>query len=235
MRKKDIPYEAPDKFRWTDIPTGICYCLMLLSLGLALAVFFRPLYYLNIKWLNIPEESGLNSVVIKENYDALIDYCSPFFKGELEFPSLRASESGLSHFAECKTLFNIIFIVGIASLLIVIISFIIKRKLGEYKYLRTAAIITVVLPLIVGIASAISFDALFLLFHRLVFNNDDWLFDPVTDPIINLLPETFFMECALLIVFVMLIGALIAFILFLVRKKNRKVESLLPGKKNYFY
>lgn len=235
MRKREIPFEAPERFRWTDIPTGICFAIALLALGLGIAINLRPLYYLNIKWLNLSESSGLNAVVIKENYNALIDYCSPFYKGDLVFPSLRASASGISHFAECKTIFNVIYIAGLICLLFTVASFIIKHKNGEYKYLRTAAIITFVLPVIVGIASLISFDALFLLFHKLVFSNNDWMFDPVTDPIINLLPETYFLECAMIIAFVMFVGAAVALIVFFVRKKNRKTEKLLPGKKNYYY
>lgn len=235
MSRRDIPYESPERFRWTDIPTGLFFAISLLAIGLALAINLRPLYYLNISWLDIPESSGLNAVVIKENYNALIDYCSPFFKGDLVFPSLRASESGLSHFAEVKDIFNLIYIVGAVCLVLTVVSFIIKRKLGEYKYLRTCAIITVVLPAVVGIFSVISFDTLFILFHKIVFDNDDWLFNPKTDPIIDLLPETYFMECALIIAGVMLIGAVIAFLIFLKRRKNRKTESLLPQKKNYYY
>lgn len=226
---------VPERFHWTDIPTGLFFAIALLAIGLALAINLRPLYYLDISRFGLVEESGLNAVVIKENYNALIDYCSPFYTGDLVFPSLRASESGLSHFAECKDIFNMIFIAGTICLVLTVIIFIIKRHNGEYKYLRTSAIITLVLPVIVGAAAAINFDALFLLFHKLVFNNNDWIFDPATDPIIDLLPEEYFLQCALIIVGTMILGALIALLVFFIRKKKRKVERLLPQKKNYMY
>lgn len=226
---------VPERFHWTDIPTGLFFAVALMAIGLALAINLRPLYYLDIERFNLVEESGLNAVVIKENYNALIDYCSPFFTGDLVFPSLRASASGISHFAECKDIFNAIYLAGAICLVLTVIIFIIKRHNDEYKYLRTSAVITLVLPLIVGAAAAINFDALFLLFHKLVFNNDDWLFDPATDPIINLLPEEFFLQCAIIIVATMIIGAVIVLITFFVRKKKRKVEHLLPRKKNYMY
>ena len=208
--------------------------IALLAAGLALAINFRPLYYLDISWLNLVEKSGFNAVVIKENYNILIDYCCPFHTGDLMF-TIRASESGLSHFAECKQIFNVIYLAGAISLVLVIISFCIKAHFGELKYLRNCAIITVVLPLIVGIAALINFDALFLIFHKIVFSNDDWIFDPVTDPIINMLPETFFLQCAVIIIATMLIGAAVAFIVYLVKRRNRRVERLLPEKKNYYY
>ena len=234
-RSREIPFEAPERFRWTDIPTGIFFFIALVAIGLAIAVNLRPLYYLNISWLKLPETSGLNAVVIKENYNALIDYCSPFYRGELVFPSIRASESGLKHFADVKTIFTAIYIAGAVSIVICTISFIIKRKNNEYKHLLVCGIIAIIIPVLLVIFSLINFNAVFLLFHMLVFSDNNWIFDPATDPIIDLLPETYFMECALIIATVVIIGAVIVIIRYFVRKKNKKVERLLPTKKNYYY
>ena len=69
-----------------------------------------------------------------------------------------------------------------------------------------------------------------------MFNNDDWIFDPVTDPIINMLPESFFAQCAILIVLVMLIGAGLAYFFYRRRLKYfRDNQTLRPAKKNYIY
>ena len=35
----------------------------------------------------------------------------------------------------------------------------------------------------------------------IIFNNDAWLFNPLTDPIINALPEAYFMHCFILFLF----------------------------------
>lgn len=228
-------YDVREHFRWTDIPTGICFALALIALGLALAVHFRPMYYLSITWLDIPAESGLNPVIIRENYDALIDYCSPFFKGELVFPSLRSSASGISHFAECKELFKSIYIIGLICAVICGVSFFIKRKLGEVNYLMACAVSSIALPAVLVIAFLINFNAMFLLFHKITFSNDDWLFDPATDPVINILPEAFFMECALLICATVIIGGAIALVLYLRRKRRRKESSFVRHQKNYYY
>jgi len=234
-RSQEIPFEAPERFRWTDIPTGIFFLIALIAIGLAIAINFRPLYYLNISWLNLPEETGLNAVIIRENYDALIDYCCPFFRGDLVFPSMRASASGISHFAEVKSLFNIIYIAGAISLVAVIVIFIFKSRAGQYKFLLVTGIVTLVLPLIVVILSLINFNALFTVFHMIMFRNNDWLFNPETDPVINILPETYFLECAMIIAAVVIIGAVIVIIRYFIKKKNRKVTRLLPIKKNYYY
>lgn len=237
MSRRDNLYiiQKPEKYNWTNIPVGIFFAVTCLAIGLALAINLRPLYTLSIGRYGVEAESGLSPVVIKENYNALIDYCSPFFKGELSFPSLRSSASGLSHFAECKQIFNGIYIAGAIALVLTVISFIIKRYSGDYKHFRACAVITAALPILVGTFALINFDALFLIFHKVTFSNDDWLFDPETDPIINLLPESYFLDCALVIVAVMLIGAAVCLILYFSFKKKNKTVNLLPGKKNYYY
>ena len=40
----------------------------------------------------------------------------------------------------------------------------------------------------------VAFDKLFVLFHEIVFRNDYWMFSSVTDPVIKILPEEFFMH-----------------------------------------
>ena len=52
-----------------------------------------------------------------------------------------------------------------------------------------------------GFFMLIGFDQFFIAFHGLFFNNDAWLFNPLTDPIINALPEAYFMHCFILFLF----------------------------------
>ena len=85
----------------------------------------------------------------------------------------------------------------------------IKQK--EYRFFKLTAILTIVIPLILGFFAFIDFDRLFVMFHQLVFSNDYWLFNPRLDPIINILPENFFMHCFILIVFIVLFSAFICY------------------------
>ena len=233
---RQFTFKSGERFRWTDIVIGICFMISLLAVGLYIAVNFRALYYLNISWNDLPASSGYNAVVIRENYDALIDYCCPFFTGPLVFPSLPSSASAISHFAEVKNIFNIIYIAGVIGLIATVTTFIIKHREGSFLYLRTCAICAAVLPVFVSVFSLISFDTLFIVFHKLTFNNDDWIFDPKTDPIIDMLPESFFAQCAILIALVMFIGAGLAYLFYRRRlKAYRASQSLSSPKKNYIY
>ncbi len=214
MAKQSSVPNTESNRKWADPLIGILFFFCLVAIGLGIALNFRPLYYLCIKWFDIEAQSGLSKSVIKENYNALIDYCSPFFTGALKFPSLAASESGLSHFAEVKVIFNIIYIAGFVSALIVIPVFIYRLRSGNARILRTCSITSVIIPVIFLIFCLIDFDRLFLLFHKLVFNNNDWLFDPDTDPVITILPESFFMVCGIVIASVILLGALLSFVAY---------------------
>jgi len=103
----------------------------------------------------------------------------------------------------------------------------IQRHQGTDVLKRTftiSSLTVILLPSLVGAAVALNFDAAFVIFHQLFFKNDFWLFDPATDPIILLLPDTFFLHCAVIIVLIVLLGALSLFLIsrFLKTRNNPK-------------
>ena len=108
-----------------------------------------------------------------------------------DFPT---SPSAARHFYECKLLFELAIIVFIVGLIILI--FLKMRKRMNYIYIsKTTALIFMILPVIILPFALMNFDEFFISFHHLLFNNSDWLFDPTTDPIINVLTEEFFAGC----------------------------------------
>ena len=76
-------------------------------------------------------------------------------------------------------------------------------------FLKSASIITVLLPVTVGILCAVNWDAAFTMFHEIMFRNDYWIFDEATDPVIMILPDAFFFHCAVMIILLILIGSLL--------------------------
>ncbi len=218
-------------FKITDLAYGIIFTLLFISIAVVITVNFRPLYYMDIKLLNIEATSGLDKETIRENYDALIDYSSPFFRGDLRFPSLAASENGLTHFAEVKDIFTAFYIIAAITLVLGIVIIIYKAKNRDYSYLLTSAVTAIVLPLLLALYMAVDFDRAFVIFHKIFFRNDYWLFDPATDPVITILPDTFFMHSAIMIIVIVLLFCL-TFILFYIRTKRhtgikyRKIKAL---------
>ncbi len=211
-------------FKITDLLIGIIFTLLFISIAVVITVNFRPLYYMDIDALNIEADSGIQKDVILENYNALIDYSSPFYKGELQFPSLAASESGLSHFEEVKNIFTSFYILGAVTLILGVIIIIYKSRRKEISYLLVSAITAIVLPLLLGLFMGINFDKTFILFHKLFFNNNDWLFDPATDPVITILPDTFFMHCAILIILIVILFSIAFLTIYIVKRKNIHIK-----------
>lgn len=199
---------------------SILITLFIISASAVFTLNFRPLYYHDISSLNIEETSGYSENVIRENYDALIDYNSVFHRGSLDL-SLPMSREGRIHFQDVKRIFDVLQILCVLSLIGSLILGIRAWKQGYRSFLKSAAVLSVLLPVIAGILIAFNWDNAFILFHELMFSNDYWLFDERTDPVINILPDEFFLHCALLIILLILAASLIMGLIYLRQKKRR--------------
>ena len=209
------------KFSPADLLAGLVLMLFFFSLAVTLTLYFRPLYYFDIGYLHISESSGLSPGVIRENYDALIDYNSLWGPDTLVFPSLSMSESGSIHFQEVKRIFigfQFFFLLsGAASVLLLVFR---RKRPGMLKW---AAILSVVVPVVLGILVGANWQWFFVTFHRMVFRNDYWIFDPATDPVITILPDAFFLHCALMILSIVILCSVISYLFYrrLTGKKER--------------
>lgn len=196
-------------YKKNDIFLAIMLMIFIISFAVVFTVFFKPLYYFDINYLNIDQISGLDAETIKENYRILINYQSIFYQGTLNLPDFVMSDSGRIHFEEVKRIFEAIQVMMVISGLISIPMTIKKIKEKEYRFLRLTGLITIIVPTVLGFLAALDFERAFVLFHQIVFRNDYWIFDYRTDPVITILPETFFMHCFMLIVVIVCLLAII--------------------------
>lgn len=206
-----------------DIILSIVLMIFIISFAVVFTVFFKQLYYFDINCLNIDKISGLSVETIKENYDILINYQSIFYQGDLNLPDFTMSVAGRIHFQEVKTIFEVIQVSMLISGIISIVLLIKRFKEKEYRFLRLTGIITILIPSILGFLVAIDFDQAFIIFHKLFFRNDFWIFDYRADPVITILPETFFMHCFILIVLIIVVFALLCLIFY--RYKQKQIIS----------
>ncbi len=207
--------------RKRDVFLSIVLSLFIISLAICFTVFFKQLYYFDIEFLNISKNTGLSSSLLKTNYDILIQYQSLFYRGDLYLPNFPMSEFGRIHFVEVKRIFEIIQILCITTGLISLFMIFKNIKDKEYRYLRLTSILTVGLPTILGMLASIDFNKAFIIFHKIFFRNDYWIFDATTDPIIMALPETFFMHCFMLIILLILLGSTVCYAIY--RKKRQDI------------
>ncbi|MCC8141140.1 MAG: TIGR01906 family membrane protein [Lachnospiraceae bacterium] len=215
---------------------AIAAALTILAGSIAVPILCRPFYYAQIDSLNLVEDTGLTEDEIKTAYNEMVDFCigaqDDFSVGVLPW-----SESGESHFEDVKVLFILDFVLLGCGAAAVVVILIIKRLL-HIKFspiLRRGpgfwggAVLGVAF-LVIGGYAATDFDRFFTVFHHVFFpGKGNWLFDPATDPVIELLPEVFFRNCAILIV-VILIAACVILILtdfriFPTKSRQKKIEE----------
>ncbi len=188
---------------------GVCLLLLFIGAGLAVTLSCRSLYTSGIEEWRLDEISGLSRETIVRNYDVMMDWTSPFHRESLKLPDLTLSPSAAQHFAECKPLFDFFLIAGAVSLPVCVwltVHFIRAKRWGN---IAAAGIISLAIPVVFVLPALIDFDMLFVIFHKIFFNNDMWLFDPAVDPVINILPEAYFMRCALLMGGIITAGGLL--------------------------
>ena len=191
---------------WGDLLRAFLIALFIISLGVVAVLYFRPLYYLDISLLHLDTASGLEASVIRKNYDVLCDYLFFWNRGQLFLPDFAMSEHGRIHFADCKVIFDIVQILCLSTGLLTLIGAL--RGKHTARCLEIAGILTIAIPAAVGLLAFFQWDRLFVAFHTILFRNDYWLFDPRTDPVILVLPDTFFFQCAVGILAIVLAGGI---------------------------
>lgn len=207
---------------------------LILTLSIGLPIYFRPFFYAHIGPLDLVAESGFSRAEIIEAYNEVLDYLTipgkPFGTGAMCY-----SEAGASHFADCRVLFNLNTAVLLLSALTAVIIMLFRRKnkitdlhIGPFFAGFYGAIAAIVVPLVVGYWASRNFSKVFTAFHKILFRGKyNWYFDPATDEIINVLPQQFFMNCAILIGVGIVAFSLSVIVLSLIRFAQDKRKNAL--------
>lgn len=201
----------------------------ILTSSIAFPILCKPFYYAQIENLKIEEETGYTREQIVTAYSEVVDFCigarEDFAVGELKY-----SEEGKDHFADCRKLFILdLGVLAVSGL--TLICWLIIRKAVSMRCARPrnhsvgyhGALTLLITFAVIGALGTIDFDKTFVIFHSLFFpGKTNWLFNPVTDEVINILPETFFMRCGIAIVGLILVQSLIFIIIDSVERARKK-------------
>ena len=167
----------------------------------------------------------LTMAQMQANYDRIIEYSLFPWVRELHLETLPMSDAGAQHFAEAKDIFQLFVQGGLIALVVAVV-------LGSWRwrrhrstgFLTAGAIIALATPLMLAVPLAIDFDRAFVVFHEIAFDNELWIFDPRTDPIIDYLPEALFMRNAFAILVVMIVLSVAA--IMVGRRLRRRVRPV---------
>lgn len=214
-------YKEKNKSVQTIIAISLSLCILILIVKFALA--FKSFYYFEVDRLNIEATANMTKNEIIKNYDYTIDYLLGKQNGKFELPTLPSSLFGQVHFEEVQKIFSSLDIILIIGIIIIAIGIIFQYKKRNFNFVKQASNILTFFPIIFGAIFSFNFERSFIIFHKIFFRNDYWIFDPQKDPIINILPQEFFFDIA---IFILIINFAIAFILkMLYHKKLKRLKS----------
>lgn len=178
--------------KFLNVLFSVCISIVIIVGVINFTVGFKQLYYFDIDYLNISELSGLSEDDIKLNYDYLIDYNLNKNVSEFKLPTLKSSPQGKIHFEEVRNIFQNINKLAKLLLVVFLVGIILSVKNKNIKILKTTSITLIIMPLLLTVPILLNFEKSFIIFHKLLFRNDYWIFNPNLDPVINILPEEFF-------------------------------------------
>lgn len=128
------------------------------------------------------------------------------------------NEQDRFHMGEVRDLFigGLNIRTGAAAVALICLVFLVVSKARLRKILARSYLIALGITgaavLFIGIAAVVDFNAVFVQFHHIFFDNDLWLFDPAEDYMIRMLPEGLFADMVLRIGILFVAGLVVLLI-----------------------
>lgn len=201
-------------YKLFQILFSLAFSLFIIASSVKLTLMFKPLYYFDIQYLNIVEQSNFSKDEIVKNYNYVINYLLSLKEEDFKLPSIPYSKYGQIHFKDVKRIFTSVDVLLVVTGLISAVGLLLNLKHKNLDFLKQASSILIILPVVLLTAFMINFDTFFTIFHKIFFRNDYWIFDPELDPIINILPQEFFYHSALLVVILIILSIIVLKLLY---------------------
>lgn len=174
---------------------------VLLILFLPITIIFSNLLFLtnnNNFYQTIYEKENIyQNFQSKVQVDNATKELIGYFRGQNNLEGNYYSVQAITHLEDVKRLIKFTVAIDVMSILLslgLMIVLIIKNKAYLIsKSLIIGSIVTFLIVMLVLIAFITNFDSGFVVFHKIFFRNDLWLFAP-DDNLIKLFPESFFQE-----------------------------------------
>ena len=203
---------------------ALSFIVLVVTFSIAIPILWRDFYFFHIDLLNITEAAGCSKSDLIMSFNELMDslvFYKPFSEGVFDY-----SISGMNHFLDCRILFTldlvalpISFIIFLVYIILIKLNFIKVYRIKGMSILFYASFVPIVVLGALAIFALIDVNSAYAFFHAILFpGKDNWVFNPYTDPIINALPEQFFLDCGILIFGVMLLILFAVIIFNIVRK-----------------
>ncbi|MEE0931974.1 MULTISPECIES: TIGR01906 family membrane protein [unclassified Clostridium] len=195
---------------------SIFTAISIIAISTIIALNLRFIYKFIIDKYDLVNITGVSVENLMIDYSGLINYLQNPFIGSLKFQNFPMSPYGEIHFYEVKRIFIALIIISLIFIIGNLIYVIVCRIKG-YKYfsrrvignLNSGSNILIMFFIILVAVYIIDFSKAFIIFHKIFFKNDYWVFDENMDPIINALPEDLFMIYGAIILGIIIISSII--------------------------
>ena len=198
--------------KFINIILGLCITLFSICFSVMLVLNLTFIYKISIEKFNLVKDTGVSAENLMINYKSMINYIRNPFIEELKFKDFAMSLSGQIHFEEVKDIFMNLYIMMFISMVILILFKVIKKVLVNISLIKALNYSSNMIFILFGVITTmivVDFSKTFVIFHNIFFDNSYWIFDPITDPIINALPEMVFMIYALIIIMFLLVESIL--------------------------
>lgn len=209
--------------RILNVIFSICFSIFIITTAINFTVGFKELYYYDIDKLNIPKLSHLSKEEIKLNYDYLVEYNLSKDLEDFKMPTIKSSEQGKIHFEEVRDIFQNLNKISKSCLIISLVGIALSIKYKDIRILNYTSKSLITIPIILAIPIIINFEDTFTIFHKIMFSNDYWIFDPRLDPVINILPEEFFFHAGIMILGIVLLVSIVLYMMY--KFISKKIEQ----------
>jgi len=118
------------------------------------------------------------------------------------------SERERAHMADVRTVFRGLWVLAIASVVVLLIASRQRDRTAMWRAVRGGALGLTIGVVILGAIALVAFDQLFEAFHEVFFPPGSFLFDPRTDRLVQLFPFQFWQETAIVVGIVIIAIAL---------------------------
>lgn len=192
---------------------------VLVVLALAILPFLNPL------WVGFAQEraqvaawTGLPGADVRAVTDAIL---ADLVLGPPDFdvalagqPVLDEAERG--HMRDVRTVFLGLYLAAAVGALVLVAAFLLARGRSRarlWRRLSRTGLAIAGVTVAGGLLALVFFDAAFALFHQVFFPQGNWQFDPATDRLVQLFPQSFWVETSVAVgVVAIVIGLALAWL-----------------------
>ena len=217
---------------------GILIIISVILGAVNLMCFDRSFYKAEYEKLGTAASIGMSQEDLDKTTEVLLDYIQDR-RSNLDVTAEINGETRqvfnqreIEHMVDVKNLYlgamNAGMVCGGVGLLVLVVSFVLKKKQQALKGYLWGNAAFVAIFAILAIYAAVDFNSFWNGFHHIFFTNDLWILNPATDILIMMVPQQFFFDLVMRIVIASVVAIavlLAADILWLKGMKRRELRS----------